>query len=298
MDELTMLLEEKSNIKKKISETMKDLKNWFTKKKEDVKDYLDTIKDKIIESKEDVTDNRNINKDIIVNNNVVFKKGTSVSKVFTKISSLMRDLKDEIVNVIIYCKEGISSILSNNYENAIHCKKLILSNLKKIALIGTIIVSGIGGITLSNKVNVNQLNSRLTDQELKRLVKNRKEDIIDFQLNVISKKRQDDEYLLNKQIKKAKSDAKIKNKDDNSDTFNDLMNRKKRLDEYIKKTNDSKYDPHHEERLRKREISTRENDEYHRRINEKRDREDAERLEKRSKVAKDVDAYKKKYGVL
>lgn len=288
MDELNMLIQEKSNIRSKISGAMKELKGWFEKKKDDVKDYFNTLTNKVKEVKNDTLHNQGISKDIVIGGKVVFKQGTTVSNVSSKILRLMTEIKNEVNKTLSECKKGIKYIISNQYENAVHCKEIVLSNLKKITIIGSVIVSGIGAITIGSKIDIKERNARLADIELNRIADKRKSDHASFGLMVLSKKRQDDERELAKQIEYSKKVAKI----EKEKQFQDLVNRNKKLDNYIRKSNSLwDNDPREKERQRKRAEVAKQVDDYKKRISEKRDREEAERQQRRQASQRDNDNY-------
>lgn len=151
---IDVLFEEKESLREKITQAMEDLKDWFNEKMEKVKDFFSSLKERFTSSKRIIKDDSTpILKDIVVDDKVVFKEGTPTHKVWSKVSQTMLTIKRETERVIRECKTGMRNIMRHDKEAAMNSKSSVIKGFKRLTVMGSIIVAGIGAILICQRRN-------------------------------------------------------------------------------------------------------------------------------------------------
>lgn len=146
------LLQEQQSLKNKITKAMVDLKNWFLDKIENIKEYFNGLRDRFTAGKRSTKqDGTPITRDVIVNEKVVFKKGTPSNKVWSKVSETIHSVKTETERAIKECKDGIRKVMNHDNEGALKSKDTVIKHIKQISIMGSIILGGVGAVIFCHK---------------------------------------------------------------------------------------------------------------------------------------------------
>ena len=143
-ESLELLIEEKKDIKGKITKAMQDLKEWFLNKIEHVKDFFIDLKRKISESiNKKIPGNARLDRDISIEGEIVFPKGTPMSKVNSGIIRQLGEVNRQKDIVIRECKNGVIDISRRDSEAAIDKKKKVVKAIKIMTKSASLIMAGL-----------------------------------------------------------------------------------------------------------------------------------------------------------
>lgn len=181
MDELDILLQEKSNLKNKINGAMKELKVWFESKIEHVRDFFRKVSRRIKESLKRIKNDDKLTRDIKRNGEIVFEKGTLGSSYKNGVLTHLSELGVQSNIVIKDSKKGISYIANDDADRAMYIKRRVMDTLKKVATIGGIILS-LEGIHLAMEKNRENKNRKDTvNSHFEKLGKNKNRTVYDVE---------------------------------------------------------------------------------------------------------------------
>ena len=152
IDELELLLQEKYEVRQKISTVMKKLKEWFMAKINELGDLFRHVKNSVSEGLRNIKNRKGkINKDININGETIIPKNTPVSTVTNSIQSDLSNLQITTKVVIQDCKDGIHYIDDDDKDKAVKTKTKVMDKIKNITLIITPIMAGVFALTLYKK---------------------------------------------------------------------------------------------------------------------------------------------------
>lgn len=140
-EDIEFLLEQKSNLKRKITKAMQELKEWFYNKIDTVKDFFRKVATKVKQSLRHVKSNDVVSRDVKHKGEVVFKKGTVGSVYINGVEAELRDLQVNTNMVINDSKRGISYVVNDDAERAAYQKTRVINTLKKVSAIGGLLVA-------------------------------------------------------------------------------------------------------------------------------------------------------------
>lgn len=168
-DDIETLIEAKINIKDNIIYAMNELITWFESSIDKVQDFFRKVSHRLIQELKKFNKDTIIIKDVKYNDDIIFKKGTTVNAYQNGIKKSLKDLKINTDIVIKDSKKGISYIINDDTDRALYTRKKVESTLKNITAVGGMLLAVFAVSTkiLKNKDDVRKMNLSISKMNQK-----------------------------------------------------------------------------------------------------------------------------------